>query len=138
MHFVLAVLLLTLPALSQAQEAKYFPLWNASLIKELNLTDAQSRDIQATIREYRSRLIDLRGVLEKAEGEVADTFNEDSFDNRKATDACEKVITSRAELARVFSQMNTRLRAILTIDQWRELQKRSAAAKSSSAAQHKK
>lgn len=138
MRFVLAVLLLALPALSQAQEAKYFPLWNASLIKELNLTDAQSRDIQATIKEYRSRLIDLRAVLEKAEGEVADTFNEDSFDNRKASDACEKVITARSELARVFSQMNTRLRAILTIDQWRELQKRSAVAKSTAAAQKKK
>lgn len=133
MRYLLAVLLLALPVWSQAQEQKYFPLWNPNVIKDINLTDTQTREIQATIREYRARLIDLRAALEKADAAVADSFNEDSFDSRKASDACEKVITARAELARVFSQMNTRLRAILTIEQWRELQKRSSAAKAAAA-----
>ena len=137
MRFLLAVLMLTLPALSRAQDQKYFPLWNPNVIRDINLTDAQTREIQATVREYRARLIDLRAALDKADAAVADAFNDDAFDSRKAADACEKVITARAELARVFSQMNTRLRAVITIDQWRELQKRSAAAKAAVAAQRK-
>ena len=122
MRFVLALLLLAVPA--AAQEARYWPSWNAGLMKDLNLTDAQAREIRSVIQTYRPRLIDLKAIMDKAETVVEDAFNEDSFDSRKATDAYEKVISARAELARVFCQMNTKLRAALTVDQWRELQRR--------------
>lgn len=127
MRFLLTLLLLTAPL--AAQEARYWPLWNPAIMKDLNLTDMQSREIRAVIKDFRPRLIDLKAAMDKAEGAVEDAFNEDPFDARRATDACEKVIAARTDLARVFSQMNTKLRAILSIDQWRDLQKRSVKAR---------
>jgi hypothetical protein len=46
------------------------------------------------------------------------------FDQRRASDAADRAAAARAELAKATSQMAVRLRAILTADQWRELQKR--------------
>jgi Spy/CpxP family protein refolding chaperone len=131
MRFFLALILLTLPL--AAQEGRYWPRWNPNVMKELNLTDIQSREVRSVIQSYRTRLIDLKAATDKAEAGVEDAFNEDSFDSRRATDAYEKVISTRAELARVFCQMNTKLRAVLTADQWRDLQRRNAASKASPA-----
>ncbi len=127
MRFALLVALLVAPL--AAQEGRNWPLWNPAIMKELNLSEMQTREIRSVIKDYRPRLIDLKATMDKAEGAVEDAFGEDPFDGRRATDACERVIAARTELARVFSQMNTKLRAILTIDQWRELQKRTAKAR---------
>jgi hypothetical protein len=98
MRFLIALILLAVPL--AAQENRYFPRWNPTVTKELNLTDMQSREIRSVIQSYRTRLIDLKATVDKAEASLEDAFNEDAFNSRKATDAYEKVISSRAELAK--------------------------------------
>jgi len=128
MKSLLLFLLLAVPALAQ-EPSGFFPTWDANIVKELGATDQQQREIRSIIRDYRSRLIDQQSLLAKAQAEVEDLFHEDSFDQRRAAESCDKVINARADLARTFTQMQTRLRSLLTGDQWRELQRRSAAAK---------
>ncbi|MEO8662502.1 MAG: hypothetical protein ABI693_28840 [Bryobacteraceae bacterium] len=128
MKSLLLFLLLAIPVLAQEQST-FFPTWDANIVKELGATDQQQREIRSIIRDSRSRLIDQQSLLAKAQAEIEDAFNEDPFDQRRAAELCDKVINTRADLARTFTQMQTRLRSLLTNDQWRELQRRSAAAK---------
>ena len=123
MRFVLLSLVLMGPCLSQGPRG-FFPWWEMPIARDLNLTDQQSRDIQAITRGYRNQMIDLRAAVEKAEGELEDLFNEESIDQRRGNDAVERLVHARAELTRALSQMNLKLRAILTAAQWRELQRR--------------
>jgi Spy/CpxP family protein refolding chaperone len=99
--------------------------WDSPMAEGLNLTDAQRKQIQDTIREYRNRLVDARAAVEKAEGDLEDYFNaENGIDQRKASEAIDHLANARAELTRVISQMSLRLRAVLTNQQWAELRKR--------------
>jgi Spy/CpxP family protein refolding chaperone len=122
---LLAVLacLLSLPLLAQPPRG-FFPWWDTPIAKDLNLSEDQTKQIRGVVREYRSKLIDQRAAVEKAEGEFEDQFNDEIFDQRRAGDALERLVTARGDMTRSLSQMSLRLRAVLTAEQYRELQKR--------------
>lgn len=122
-RFLVALILLALPTLAQMPRG-VFNWWDSPIAKDLNLTDDQTRQIRTIVKEYRIKLIDLRANTEKAEAEFEDVFNEESFDQRRANEALDRLVTARTELMRGFSQMSLRLRALLTPEQYRELQKR--------------
>jgi Spy/CpxP family protein refolding chaperone len=122
-RFLLALMLTVLPALAQLPRG-VFNWWDSPIAKDLNLSEEQRRQIRTIVREYRPKLIDQRAAVEKAEADFEDTFNEEAFDQRRAGDALERLVTARGDLMRAFSQMSLRLRALLTPEQYRELQKR--------------
>ena len=123
LRYLLALILLALPALAQMPRG-VFNWWDSPIAKDLNLTEDQNRQIRAIVKEYRIKLIDLRATTEKAEAEFEDVFNEESFDQRRANEALDRLVNARTELMRGFSQMSLRLRALLTPEQYRELLKR--------------
>jgi len=98
--------------------------WDSPVAQNLHLTDAQTKQIRATVKEYRDRIVDLRATVEKAEGDLDDVFNENPVDQRKANDAIDRLATARGELTKNLSQMSLKLRSVLTTEQWQELQRR--------------
>jgi Spy/CpxP family protein refolding chaperone len=122
-RLALLVCMLGVPLLAQPPRG-FFPWWDSPVAKDLNLSEDQTKQIRSVVREYRSKLIAQRAAVEKAEGEFEDQFNDDLFDQRRAGDALERLITARGDMTRSLSQMTLRLRAVLTADQYRELQKR--------------
>jgi Spy/CpxP family protein refolding chaperone len=100
--------------------------WNSPIVRNLDLTEAQRKDIRGTVREYRGHLLDLREAVQRADGDLEIALGENPLDQRKANEAIEHLATARADLTRTLSQMTLRLRAILTSDQWQELQRRQA------------
>lgn len=123
MRYLLLLLLLILPAAAQNPRG-IFNWWDSPLARDLNLTEAQRDQIRATVRDYRTRLIDLRAAVDKAEVEVDDAFNEDTLNQQRAADAIEKLAVARGDMIRTFSQMSLKMRSVLTQEQWRELQRR--------------
>jgi len=115
--------LLAVPLLAQPPRGT-FNWWESPLAGDINLSEDQRVKIRDTIREFRPKLIDLRAVMEKAEIETEEALNDDSFDQKRAADAIERLATVRGDMTRVMSQMSIRLRSILTVEQWRELQKK--------------
>ncbi len=101
-----------------------YPWWDLPVSKEIGLTDDQRARVEKVVREYRNKLIDLRAALEKAEADLADAFNEENFDQKRAGEAADRVAKGRADLSAAMSQMSVRLRGVLTVQQWRELQRR--------------
>jgi Spy/CpxP family protein refolding chaperone len=93
-------------------------------VRDLNLSDSQIKQIRQTQKENRARMFDLRATADKAESDLEAAFNEDPVDQNKANDAINRIATTRGELTKAISQMELKLRTILTIQQWQELQKR--------------
>ncbi len=107
-----------------AQIRDFFPWWETPIARDLNLSDEQTQKIQAIVREYRDRLVDLRANVEKSDNLLSDLVNEDHPDNQKVNSAIERILTARSELTRAVAQMGFRLRLVLTPQQWKELQRR--------------
>lgn len=119
----LIVVFAGLPLLAQPMRGPR-PWWDSSVAQDLNLSDAQTKQIRATVQEFRTRMFDLRATVNKAESDLEAVFNEDSVDQRKANDAIEHLVAARGDLTRATSQMEVRLRTLLTAQQWQELQKK--------------
>ena len=100
--------------------------WNSPIVQNLDLSQAQRKDIRGTVREYRGHLLDLREAVQRADSDLEIALNENSLDQRKANEAIEHLATARGELTRTLSQMTLRLRTILSSEQWQELQRRQA------------
>jgi len=95
--------------------------WDSPLVNSLDLTDAQTRQIRSTVADYRDKLRDLRAAVNKADNDLESIFNEDPVDQRKANDAIDALVSARGELTRTLSQMDLKLRLVLTPEQWQML-----------------
>lgn len=104
-----------------AQNRANFPWWNSPVVKDLGLNPAQSQKIRQIVRSYRDRLLDARNNVQKAEGALEDLINEPEVDPDAAKPVIERVSAARANSTRVFLEMSVKLRAVLTLDQWRLL-----------------
>jgi Spy/CpxP family protein refolding chaperone len=113
---------MTLPG--RAQNRANFAWWNSPVVSDLNLSDAQRRQIREIVSSYRSKLIDARANMQKAHGDLQDVLNADRIDMDHADAVIKKLSAAQAQSTQVFTEMSVRLRAVLTLDQWRELVKR--------------
>lgn len=120
----LGIILCFMGGLAWAQVPGIFPWWDSPLVRDLNLSEDQRKQIRATVREYRDRLIEQRAALQKAEARLQDLMNEDQVDEAKASEAVEQVIAARSELTRTLARMAVKMRHVLTVQQWQELQRR--------------
>ena len=98
--------------------------WDQPIARNLGLSDEQFRQIRTIVGESRDRLIQLRGTVDSAEAVLRDLMDEERIDTRSAEAAIEQVVAAHAEMMRAVSMMSLKLRAILTTEQWQELQKR--------------
>lgn len=122
--YLIGVLMLaTLPMLSAQPRLASLPWWENPLATGLTLTDAQRTRVQEILREARDPLADLRAEVEQAEAALEAIFNEDSVDERRGTAAIDRLARRRADLTRAVSEMTLKLRAVLTTEQWQELQR---------------
>jgi Spy/CpxP family protein refolding chaperone len=124
--FLLAGMILALPAALSAQgpRAGFFPWWDSPLVSGLDLTDAQRTEIRSVIRDYRGKMMEVREAVQKTEGELDAVFNEDTVDQRRGSEAIDRLTKARADMTKSVSEMSLRMRAVLTTQQWQELQRR--------------
>ena len=90
----------------------------------LDLTDAQRTEIRSVVREYRGQMLEVRDEVQKAESDLDDVFNEETVDQRRGSEAIDRLSKARADMTRSVSEMSLRMRAVLTPQQWQELQQR--------------
>ncbi len=113
-------------ALCFGQALEDFAWWDSPIAQNLNLTPEQQKQIRETVREFRDRLIEQRAGVQKAEAGFMDFLNDDQVNEARAKEAVEKLVVARGDLMRSVSLMSLRLRAVLTPQQWQELQRRRA------------
>lgn len=115
--------LLPLAVLAQPRYARG-PRLNAEVAKELNLSDAQTREMNQVNQDFRQRLFQDRDQVNKAEAAVEAVFNEDPVDSAKGAEAINRLAAARSELTKATSEWDLKLRMILTAQQWQQLKQR--------------
>jgi Spy/CpxP family protein refolding chaperone len=110
--------------LSLFGQAAKGPWWTGQTIRELNLNPDQIGRMRATLKEYRPRLLESRTAVQKAEADLEAVFNSDPMDTQKANEVIERLVAARAALSRTHSQLGLKLRGVLTLQQWQEVEKR--------------
>jgi Spy/CpxP family protein refolding chaperone len=113
-----------LPGLLCAQMPMFEVCREARPVRDLNLSEAQQKQISTICKDSFKKISDLREGWRKAEGELQAAFDESPVDQHKSSDAIEHLVAARAELFRATSQMDLKIRTVLTDDQWQELKKR--------------
>ena len=119
-------ILLALPVALSAQGPRsgFFPWWDSPIVTGLDLSDAQRTQIRTVIQEYRGKMMEVRGAVQKAEGDLDAVFNEDTVDQHRGSEAIDRLTKARADMTKSVSEMSLRMRAVLTSQQWQELQRR--------------
>jgi Spy/CpxP family protein refolding chaperone len=120
------LLAVSLPALLSAQmmplggvcRQKFKP------VQDLNLSEAQQKQIAGICKDSSKKVSDLRDSWNKAEEELRAAFDESPVDQAKSNIAIEHLTVARSDLFRATSQMEVKIRLVLTDEQWKELKKR--------------
>lgn len=116
-------LVLSASLLAQMPQSLYPWLGNKLVVKQLDLTPPQVRQIRAAVTEAQPHLLEVRAKVLRAEQNLEDQFNNDPVDQGKANQALEQLITARIDLTRSLTELSLKLRVLLTAQQWRELQR---------------
>ena len=122
--FVGVILALPMMLSAQGPRSGFFPWWDSPIVSGLDLSDAQRTQIRTVIQEYRGKMMEVRGAVQKAEGDLDAVFNEDTVDQHRGSEAIERLTKARADMTKSVSEMSLRMRAVLTAQQWQELQRR--------------
>jgi Spy/CpxP family protein refolding chaperone len=100
------------------------PWWDGDVSKNANLSETQQKQVAQTRDSFRPRMRETRQAVMKANADVAASFNEDPVDQAKAMAAIERLAAANAEVTRTVSQLELKLRAILTAQQWQAMNER--------------
>jgi Spy/CpxP family protein refolding chaperone len=94
---------------------------NPKVVEALKLTDAQRKEMDATLLTHREKLVDLHANLQKAELEMEPLMGDDQPNEGKILAEIDKIAAARAELEKANARFLLGIRAKLTPDQWKAL-----------------
>jgi predicted nucleotide-binding protein len=123
-QFVIALFLVVNAGIALAQNRAQTPWWNSPVVSDIGLSAAQETKIRQIVRSYRDRLFDARNNVQKAEAALDDVLNDQDVNPAAAKPIIERVAVARENSSRVFLAMSIEVRAVITLDQWRELVRR--------------
>ncbi len=95
---------------------------NPVTVKSLNLSDAQTKQLNQIQQAYVSRLMDLQTAVIKADGTLEEVFKQPASDELKADVALDQYANARDSLTRELTRMSLKMRAVLTDEQWQQLE----------------
>lgn len=99
------------------------PWWDAEVARNLNLSEAQQKQVAQIMHEFRPRMREVQQAVNRADADVTASFNEEPVDQNKANDAINRLAAARADLTRAVSQADLKLRTVLTAQQWQEMRR---------------
>jgi len=101
-----------------------FGTWwkNSEVVKELQLTDAQIKQIEQTFFDYRLKLIDLRADLERQETKLQPLLEADQPNEQQVSSQVDAVVGARGKLEKTNTMMMLAIRRVLSVEQWKKLQ----------------
>ena len=95
---------------------------NSELVQKVGVTDQQVQQMEQIFQETRSKLVDLRANLEKAEIALQPLMEADDPNEAQISAAIDRVAQARASLEKEHAMMLVGIRKVLSVDQWKKLQ----------------
>jgi Spy/CpxP family protein refolding chaperone len=90
-------------------------------VSDLNLSEVQQTQISAICKDSSKKVFELHKSWRKAEGELQAAFDESPVDQAKSNNAIEHLAAARSDLFLATSQMELKIRTVLTAEQWKQL-----------------
>jgi Spy/CpxP family protein refolding chaperone len=90
-------------------------------VRDLNLSEAQQTQISTICKESYKKVSELHQTWKKAEAELQAAFDESPVDQAKSNGAIEHLAAARSDLFLATSQMELKIRTVLTAEQWKQL-----------------
>lgn len=97
---------------------------NEKAVAELGLTPDQQVRLDRLSFEHRSRMIDLRADLEKAQLRLQELMDDPRFEERAALEQSDRVTAARSLVEKERAALLVKTRAVLTAEQWRKAKAR--------------
>ena len=94
---------------------------DSELVKKLQLSDAQVKQLNQTFFDHRMKLIDYGAEMEKQDMKLQNLLDEDSPNENQVSAQVDQVLAARGKLERESTMMNLDLRKVLSVEQWRQL-----------------
>ncbi len=94
---------------------------NPRLVRYLNLTPDQQSKIHDMVFDHAERMIDLNAAVKRAELQLGDLAQRDTFDEKAVRAAFAKLQEARRNLENERFELLIAVRKILTADQWKKL-----------------
>lgn len=96
--------------------------WNSpKMVESLKLTDDQRKAMDGIMLDHRTKLIDLRANLDKAELAMQPLMGADTPNDAAIIAQIDKVVQARGDLERANARFLLAIRDKLTPDQWKQL-----------------
>jgi Spy/CpxP family protein refolding chaperone len=99
---------------------------NRLVVSSLNLSDAQTKQLNSIQASYLGRLMELRAAVHTAESKLEDVYSQPPSDELKADAAMDQYFHAKDDLTRTLTKLSWQMRNVLTAEQWEELQNRQA------------
>lgn len=96
---------------------------NSEIVKQLGLTEEQTEKIEYTFFNHRMQLIDLRAAMQKEEMRLEPLMQAEQPDEAEVSAQIDRVLAARGKLEKANAMMMLAIRRILTVDQWKMLEK---------------
>jgi protein CpxP len=112
------------PMVMYEMHNQFFGKWwkNSEVVKDLQLTDAQLKQIEQTFLDYRLKLIDLHADLERQETKLQPLMDADVPNEQQISTQVDAVVAARAKLEKTNTMMMVAIRRTLSVEQWKKLQ----------------
>lgn len=95
---------------------------NSELVQKVGVSDQQVQQMEQIFQSSRTKLVDLRANLEKAEIALQPLMEADNPNEGQIGAAIDRVAQARAALEKEHAMMLVGIRKVLTADQWKKLQ----------------
>jgi len=95
---------------------------NSEVVAQLQLSDAQIKQIEDTFLDHRLKLIDLHAEVERQEARLQPLIEADQPDETRVSAQVELVIAARGKLEKANIMMMLAIRKVLSVQQWKKLQ----------------
>jgi Spy/CpxP family protein refolding chaperone len=95
---------------------------NKVMLASLNLTEAQTKQLNSIQASYVGRLKELYEAVNKAESNLEEVFNQTTPDEPKAEAVIDQYANAKGDLTRTISRLGLQIRNVLTAEQWQDLQ----------------
>jgi Spy/CpxP family protein refolding chaperone len=95
---------------------------NSDLAQKIGLNDQQKQQLSEIFSSHRAGLIQMRGNVEIEEGKLRDLLDQDQPPQDKVLKQMEDLQSARNAMEMEFTKMTLAFRAVLTPDQWKQLQ----------------
>jgi Spy/CpxP family protein refolding chaperone len=94
---------------------------NSEIASKLQLTDAQTAQLNQVFFDHKMHLIDYGAEMEKQDLKLQTLLDADQPNEGQVSSQVDQVLAARGKLEREFTMMNLDLRKVLSLDQWRQL-----------------